>query len=45
MDLSKKINYKLITISLLFMLMFVLSTNILIGKILNSVITQTADVH
>lgn len=45
MDLSKKINYKLITISLLFMLMFVLSTNILIGKILDSVITLTADVH
>ncbi len=45
MDLSKKINYKLITISVVFMLLFVLSTNVIIGRILDSVIALTADAH
>lgn len=45
MNLVKKINYKLILISFLFTAMFILSTNVLVNRILDNVIELTADVH
>lgn len=45
MSLINKINYKLVLISFLFTGMFILSTNVLVNKILDNVIELSADAH
>ena len=45
MNIARKINYKLILLSFLFTAMFILSTNVLVNKVLDNVIELSVDVH